>query len=67
MTDVGTMTKSNMKVLSASLDKSNSLRYNGGWQFLQRPNPKTDSSIQFYNAQSKTPKNPVLVAQNRTQ
>lgn len=45
MTDVGTMTKSHFKMQSASLDKTSSLRTNGGWEFMKRPDPKTESAI----------------------
>lgn len=59
------MTKSQMKMSSTSHDDT--VRTNGGWQFLKRPDPKTESTVQFYNGQGKQPKNPVLIANNRKQ
>lgn len=66
-TDVGTMTKSMMKMTSTSQDNGDTVRTNGGWQLMKKPDPKTESSIQFYNGQGKKPKHPVLIANQRTQ
>jgi hypothetical protein len=54
------MTKSQMKMSSTSHEEN--LRTNGGWQFMKRPDPKTESTVQFYNGQGKQPKHPVLIA-----
>ena len=44
-TDVGTMTKSMMKMTSTSQDNGDTVRTNGGWQLMKKPDPKTESSI----------------------
>ena len=44
-TDVGTMTKSQMKMTGASsIDPLESLRTNNGWAVSKRPDPKIDST-----------------------
>jgi len=44
-----------------------SVKQTAGWQHATRPDPKTETAMQFYNAQGKKPKAPVLVAARRTQ
>lgn len=43
------------------------MKQTAGWQKATRPDPKTETAMQFYNAQGKKPKAPVLVANRKTQ
>jgi hypothetical protein len=56
-----------MKMTGSSIDPLESLRTNNGWAVAKRPDPKVDSTAQFYKDAGKTPKYPVLVANQRQQ
>jgi hypothetical protein len=63
--DVGTMSKSHFKQ-AAGEDPLMSLKTNNGWARSNKPDPRVETTVQFYNAQGKKPKAPVLVANTRT-
>ena len=64
--DVGTMSKSHFKRTPSDVGFKEHLKLNGGWQTMRKPDPRSESAVQFYNAHGKKPKAPVLVANKRT-
>ena len=67
--DHGSMNKSGFKPMAATManDATETMKLNSGWTVAKLPDPKVDTAIQFYNAQGKKPKAPVLVANKKLQ
>ena len=65
--DAGTMGKASFRLNPAPESLQESVKQTGGWQGKTRLDPKTETQLQFYNAQGKKPKAPVLVANRKTQ
>ena len=65
--DAGTMGKASFRLNPAPETLQESVKQTGGWQGKTRLDPKTETQLQFYNAQGKKPKAPVLVANRKTQ
>ena len=64
--DTGTMGKAGFKQNAPPATFQDSVKQTAGWQGATRPDPKTETAMQFYNAQGKKPKAPVLVANRKT-
>ena len=67
--DVGTMSKGGFKAMAGTFttDPKEKMKLNSGWETAQLPDPKVETAVQFYNAQGKKPKAPVLVANKKLQ
>ena len=67
--DHGSMNKSGFKPMAATManDSAETMKLNSGWSVAKLPDPKVDTAIQFYNAQGKKPKAPVLIANKKLQ
>ena len=65
--DHGTMNKSGFKPMAATMtnNATETMKMNSGWGVAKLPDPKTETTLQMYNAQGKKPKAPVLVSNKK--